>query len=706
MNNLDAAAGAMTVHNHGNHSSPENDGQTDDFLIGTGGSRTYIYEGLEAGGNERGTMQFYHDHRMDVTGRNVWMGLAGLYIIDDPADPATLPSGTFDVPLAIADRQFDVNNQIPYVFDAAGVTGDKILVNGVYQPYLDVGDRKYRVRILNASNARIYNLTLSTGDWFTQIGTESGLLPAPVARTGMRMGPGERMDVVVDFAGRLGQDVYLTDTLTGAQLLKFRVTQDLTDDSTIPSTLRPLPDIGVPTVTRNFSFDRTAGHWTINSLRFDPNRIDAQPVLGTTEKWVFTNPTGAPHTVHMHDVDQQCLSRNGGPCYPYETMKETWYLGPSETLELKLKFADHIGKYVLHCHIIEHEDDGMMGQFEVVAPATPTPTPTSINISGTLSYCSNPVPGPVPNVTLTLTGSASGSTLSNGSGNYMFSSLASGGSYTVTPTKSALAPGSAGISTVDVIAAQRNFLNIGTPLLGCRLMAADVNGDIAVNTIDVIAIQRFFLTLITGIANTGKYQFVPLSRTYTGITNSQTAQNYDTLVFGDVASSFVHRPEGLAQDAPEVPATVAAVVLPGVGVDQSRSNFSAGVTTSAIDAENKLVGFQGDFTFDERVVTFESEPAQKAGLTGGNWNVSGNVLDGPGPIRTLRISAYSNDFTPLSGSGTLFELRMTRMTKSAQGTPLLWAAPPDDFIFIDADLNTQKPGNAAPGSVTQSGKRK
>ena len=123
------------------------------------------------------------------------------------------------------------------------------------------------------------------------------------------------------------------------------------------------------------------------------------------------------------------------------------------------------------------------------------------------------------------------------------------------------------------------------------------------------------------------------------------------------------------------------------------------MTTSAIDAKNKLVGFQGDFTFDERVVTFQSEPVQKAGLTGGNWNVSGNVLPGTGPIRTLRISAYSNDFTPLSGSGTLFELRMTRVSKAAQGTQLIWAAPPDQFIFIDADLKTQKPGNAAPGSV-------
>ena len=152
--------------------------------------------------------------------------------------------------------------------------------------------------------------------------------------------------------------------------------------------------------------------------------------------------------------------------------------------------------------------------------------------------------------------------------------------------------------------------------------------------------------------------------------------------------------------------TVAALALPDVAVDRSRSNFIAAVETSEIDAKDNLVGFQGDLTFDERVVTFESEPVQNAGLTAGNWNVSGNVLDGPGPIRTLRISAYSNDFMPLSGSGTLFELRMTRVSKATQGTQLIWATSPNNFIFIDADLNTQKPSYAMPGSVTQTGKRK
>ena len=173
---------------------------------------------------------------------------------------------------------------------------------------------------------------------------------------------------------------------------------------------------------------------------------------------------------------------------------------------------------------------------------SPSPTPTPVSISGNTSYCSNPVPGPVPNVVLTLTGSASGTTLSNGAGNYQFS-VSPGGTYTVTPTKTPLLSGSTGIDTVDVIAVQRHFTSCParpeTCLTGCRLTAADVNGDGNVTTVDVIAIQRFALGLSSGTANVGKYKFAPANRTYSGVGDDQTNQNYDTLIFGDVASHFV-----------------------------------------------------------------------------------------------------------------------------------------------------------------------
>lgn len=141
---------------------------------------------------------------------------------------------------------------------------------------------------------------------------------------------------------------------------------------------------------------------------------------------------------------------------------------------------------------------------------------------------------------MALTGDSSGSTSTDGSGNYTLSSVPSGGNYTVTPSKTALPPGSAAINTIDVVAIQRHFLMIGTPLSGCRLTAADVNGINGIDTVDVIATQRFYLALTTGIANVGRYNFNPVNRTYSGATTNQTGQNYNALMYGDVASAFVH----------------------------------------------------------------------------------------------------------------------------------------------------------------------
>ncbi len=373
-NDLPISAGSLSLHNHGNHSTPESDGQPTTFLVPPGGSRTYHYTGLEDGKNERGAMQWYHDHRDGVTARNVWMGLAGLYIIDDPDDPQTLPSGQHDVPLAISDRSFDANNQISYQFQSNGVTGDHALVNGLPQPYLDVADRKYRLRILNASNIRNYQLELSNGQAMTQIGTESGLLPAPVSRQSILLSPAERADIVVDFNGLLGQQIVLRNTLENgalSQLAQFRVNSHQIDTSSVPSTLRPQENIGTPTVTRTFDFSRNGGQWRINGLPFDANRVDAQPVLGTTERWILRNSGGWDHTVHIHDVDQQLISRNGQPPTPDELTKESWYIGGGQEVEVKMKFSDHTGRYVFHCHVLEHEDDAMMGQFEVVAAPPP-----------------------------------------------------------------------------------------------------------------------------------------------------------------------------------------------------------------------------------------------------------------------------------------------------------------------------------------------
>jgi N-acetylneuraminic acid mutarotase len=228
--------------------------------------------------------------------------------------------------------------------------------------------------------------------------------------------------------------------------------------------------------------------------------------------------------------------------YVYDIAGNSWTTGPNLTSPHSYTGGTAIGNRLL----LVAGYNGTTGDTNIVEVNAVVGCPS---ISGTISYCSNPVPGPVPNVTLNLTGSISSSTFTNVSGNYTLSALPSGGNYTVTPTKAARMPGSGNINTGDVIGVQKQFLT-GTFLTGCRLMAADVNGDGMVNTVDVIAIQRFYLGLTTGIANVGRYKFMPANRPYAGLVTNQTAQNYDALVFGDVASSFVERVDGPAQSAP------------------------------------------------------------------------------------------------------------------------------------------------------------
>ena len=381
-NRLPPSAGSLSVHHHGTQSPEPDDGHPSLYLIEPGASRTYTYPGLDEGAPERAAPQWYHDHRDMVTGRNVWMGMMGAFIYDDALEQSLdLPQGPYDVPLMVTDRAFDADNQIPYTFASSGTFGDVILVNGVPQPFHEVGDRRYRFRLYNVSNRRDYVFRLSNGQAMTQIGTDSGLLPAPVSRTSILLGPAERADVVIDFAARLGEEIVLENAAAAlgpgdrdGEVMQFRVTQDLIDDSAeVPSTLRPVFDTDPPVVTRVWNFDRTGGEWTINGKGFDPGRVDAQPVLGTTERWIFRNPTTLPHIAHVHLADQKLVSRNGRPPAPHERVKDSWHLAPGDEVVVDVKFSDHVGKFIFHCHVLEHEDQSMMTQFETVAPPAPPP---------------------------------------------------------------------------------------------------------------------------------------------------------------------------------------------------------------------------------------------------------------------------------------------------------------------------------------------
>lgn len=411
---LPASVGTLTIHHHGGHSASSEDGQPQRNVIAPGGQRTYTYGLREDGRPERAAFQWYHDHSHFRTTRNVWHGLAGMFILDDAVDSALpLPKGRYDVPLMITERSFDASNQLTEEFVVytedplkpapPGVGGGyapdddlfgtRFLVNGVERPYLQVSPRRYRLRFLNTSPFRPYNLRLSDGGTMTQIATESGLLPAPVSRTEILLGPAERAEVVVDFAHRAGRTLRLESAdITGAgpvpvtapavaSLMEFRVARRSPgrDTSKVPSRLRPLPDwVGQasPQPHRVWAFGVGANEqgraaWTINGRAFDHTRIDAKPELGAVETWLLVNasPVAKSHYIHIHDVDWKVLSRNGGPPTPGEGgLKETFRLDPGEVVVVAAKLTDHLGHYMIHCHMLQHEDHGMMTAFEVVPP--------------------------------------------------------------------------------------------------------------------------------------------------------------------------------------------------------------------------------------------------------------------------------------------------------------------------------------------------
>ena len=419
---LGEEAGELTVHLHGGHNRASEDGRPggltaaqptsaycdisprlspvesgNDVLIAPGGSRTYTFDAVEDGGPERAAFHWYHDHRLDKSARNVWNGLAGMWILDDAFDASLpLPAGPHDIPLMIADRAFDARNQLTDPFSQNrkppfdGVTGRQILVNGAVRPQHKVKARRYRLRLLNASNFRAYNLHLTGGVKMIQIATEAGLMPAPLERDRILLGPGERVELIVDFAGARGERVQLrsdrreghdepgSTTFRGA-LMEFRVARRRSDDPTsVPQALRPLPDwvAEAPALpSHRWKITVSAGlqpTWLINGRSYDPAYADVQVRLGETVTWQIENRTSVAHLMHLHHTDWYLLARDGNPPPPWERcLKETFFLDPGERIVVAGHFSDHTGPYVVHCHMLDHEDHGLMSQFEVVDPLLP-----------------------------------------------------------------------------------------------------------------------------------------------------------------------------------------------------------------------------------------------------------------------------------------------------------------------------------------------
>ena len=385
-------------HLHGGRTAPESDGYATDLVLPAGGfpqshmhdpmarvveyEREYIYTN-----DQRAATLWYHDHRMDFTGPQVWRGLAGFYILRDTEEERLpLPRGDKEISLLICDRSFDTDGSFRYpaldpsLRDApgvdaqytGGVLGDVILVNGAPWPRLDVANVKYRFRILNASNARRYDLALDPSGPFVQIGSDGGLLAAPVSHRTLRIAPAERFDVIVDFSKfKLGSKITLlnkADDGPAGQVMQFDVTRSERDESDVPAKLSDVsfakPEEAVIVRDFDFSYQRGTHGWRINGQPFDPARMDARPKLNTTEIWRLN--TDFSHPLHLHLVHFQVLSHSGRPG-PYDAgWKDTIDLGPGQTANILVRFAGYRGRYVFHCHNLEHEDMGMMANFEVI----------------------------------------------------------------------------------------------------------------------------------------------------------------------------------------------------------------------------------------------------------------------------------------------------------------------------------------------------
>lgn len=419
----------VVAHLHGGHTESASDGLpeawfTPNFTY-TGPDwvkATYTYDNSQ----EAATL-WYHDHALGITRLNVYAGLAGFYLLRDPWEASlNLPSGPYEIPIAIQDRMFTSDGQLYFPADpeVPGAPdpsvlpeffGDTILVNGSAWPVLEVEPRKYRFRLLNGSDSRVYDMHLSSGQQFFQIGTDNGLLNAPVALDRLVLAPGERADVVVDFSdpALAGSTIVVrnvaktpypkgatVDPRTTGQLMAFKVTKPLADGgdtSSLPGTLRPEPiaPLVQTGATRQLVLTEMEDHYgrllpqlgTVadGSLMWD-DPITENPQLGDVEVWEIYNTTMDTHPIHLHLVSFQILSRQkftadqdpvtgaltnirllGQPTPPDANeagWKDTVRMNPGEVTRIIARF-DREGLYVWHCHILSHEDHEMMRPFYV-----------------------------------------------------------------------------------------------------------------------------------------------------------------------------------------------------------------------------------------------------------------------------------------------------------------------------------------------------
>lgn len=346
---------------------------------------------------EKAATMWYHSHQFHKTADQVWGGLAGLVVIDDDESGALdLPDtyGVDDIPVVLQDRSFRRNGQMPYSSSMQsrmmGMIGDIPMVNGTVAPFFDVTTSLIRLRVLNGANASIYTLAFADGRTFSQISSDGGLLAAPAPMQSLRLAPGERADIVVDMSdGRVatlrsvassgGGGGMMGGMMGGSpsfDFLDLRPAASLTPSPALPARLAELPaasDSGV-SKTRGFELQMSGmgpfASFKINGKSMSMDRIDEVVEKGVTEIWEVSNSSPMAHPFHVHNTQFRILDRNGRAPSPGEAgLKDTVLVNPQERVRILVRFdqyTDAERPYMYHCHILEHEDAGMMGQFTVV----------------------------------------------------------------------------------------------------------------------------------------------------------------------------------------------------------------------------------------------------------------------------------------------------------------------------------------------------
>jgi FtsP/CotA-like multicopper oxidase with cupredoxin domain len=389
----------LILHWHGLTAPEDMDGHPR-FAVPTGAHYDYRFEV-----NDRSGTYWYHSHTHHMTGRHTYRGIAGLLIVEDPAEEAALglPPRERELPMILQDRRLG-DDGVP-VYEPVGPSmmngfmGPEALANGILDAFTQVEPAVYRARILNGSNARIFRLGRSDGRPLVLVANDGGFLDRPYTLPWVDVAPAERVELLLDFREAAeGERVMLRSLefefpggMMGGgmggmggmmamayqqgrplDLVEFRVAGRTSDPGTIPTALPAMPELPDPARSvreRRFEFNSRMMMHNINGEEFEMDRIDTEVPFGDTEIWTFVNDANYPHPVHLHATHFRVLERIGGRAeiYPWETgRKDTVLVLPGERVRVAVRFTAERGLFLLHCHNLEHEDHGMMKNILVV----------------------------------------------------------------------------------------------------------------------------------------------------------------------------------------------------------------------------------------------------------------------------------------------------------------------------------------------------